>query len=114
MTRTAKLAQLFKDVYTDVYSCKDSSGKMLALPLLSVPNRKKYPEYYTLIEHPIDMNTIEKNIVTGQYKNLESFDNDFLRLFKNVEVSLRSSDIENDRLISGEGKMISLLLYLAC
>ena len=51
----------------------------------------RHPEYYKLIEDPIDMNTIERNILTGKYKSVEAFDNDFLKLFKNVEVCLHAT-----------------------
>ena len=39
-----------------------------------------------MIKEPIDLNTIEKNILTGQYTNVEDFEKDFLKLFDNVEV----------------------------
>lgn len=48
------------------------------------------PEYYELIKEPIDLNTIEKNILTGQYTNVEDFEKDFLKLFDNVEVTAHS------------------------
>ena len=52
------------------------------------------PDYYEMIKEPIDLNTIEKNILTGQYTNVEDFEKDFLKLFDNVEVncSYRVSD----------------------
>lgn len=46
------------------------------------------PEYFNKIKFPIDFATIEKNIVTGHYMNVEGFEDDFLRLFENAEVSL--------------------------
>jgi histone-lysine N-methyltransferase ASH1L len=52
-----------------------------------LPSRKKHPEYYTVIEHPIDFHIIEKNILSGSYSDLEAFDKDMNRLFKNAEVS---------------------------
>ena len=46
----------------------------------------RHPEYYQMIDDPIDMNTIEKRIVTGAYTTIQEFHADFMRLFKNVEV----------------------------
>lgn len=45
-------------------------------------------EYFSKIKFPIDFATIEKNIVTGQYSSVETFEDDFLRLFENAEVSI--------------------------
>lgn len=45
------------------------------------------PEYFAKIKLPIDFATIEKNIVTGHYKSVDTFEDDFLRLFENAEVS---------------------------
>lgn len=36
---------------------------------------------------PLDLNTIEKQIVTGHYKTVEAFDTDMLKVFRNAEVS---------------------------
>ena len=47
----------------------------------------RHPDYYQLIEEPIDLKDIESNILTGQYKTVESFDADFIRLFNNVQVN---------------------------
>ena len=41
VTRTAKLAQVFKDIYSAVGQCKDEDGNILATPLYSLPSRKK-------------------------------------------------------------------------
>ena len=47
----------------------------------------RHPEYYKLIEEPIDLKDIESYILTGHYTAVEPFDADFTRLFNNVEVS---------------------------
>ena len=46
------------------------------------------PDYYELIKEPIDLTLIEDKVMTGQYKTLEAFEADFLKLFRNVEVRL--------------------------
>lgn len=37
-------------------------GRFLIGPFIEKPSRKFYPDYYDIIEHPIDMNTIESNV----------------------------------------------------
>ena len=46
-----------------------------------------------VVKEPIDLNMIERNILTGQYKSPEAFEGDFLKLFRNVEVRKVSSNI---------------------
>lgn len=64
-------------------------GKELA-SFLSLPSKKKHPEYYTVIEKPIDFQVIEKNISLGRYPDLKEFETDINLLFKNAEVSMLS------------------------
>ena len=58
----------------------------MAGPLMVLPSRKKYPDYYRTVSDPIDLTTIRNNIKRGHYVDMHTFDADFLRLFKNVEV----------------------------
>lgn len=50
---------------------------------MSMPSKRKVPEFYARIPEPIDLSTIEQNIATGVYKNPNSFDEDFNKLFRN-------------------------------
>lgn len=66
----------------------DEDRKIMATQLMQLPSRKRYPDYYRLISDPIDLSTIRNNIKRGHYTDLATFEADFLRLFKNVEVQL--------------------------
>ena len=84
MSRLAKLAQIFKDIYDKLVASRHPvDDKPLASPFMSLPSKKKHPNYYTRIGEPIDLYTIERNILTGQYKTPEAFDGDLMRLFHN-------------------------------
>ena len=48
-----------------------------------MPSRKRNPDYFELIEEPMDLNTIEKTINSGLYTNPDQFDRDLLILFQN-------------------------------
>lgn len=50
---------------------------------MSMPSKRKVPEFYTRITDPIDLSTIEQNIATGVYKTPNIFDEDFNKLFRN-------------------------------
>ena len=88
LTRTAKLAQVFKEMYNRVANFRDAHGNLIATPFMALPPRKKHPDYYKSIAEPIDMNIIRAKILSGQYKSLEAYEADFNLLFTNVEVSM--------------------------
>lgn len=43
-------------------------------------------DYYEKISDPLDLSTIEKQILTGYYKTVDAFDADMLKVFRNAEV----------------------------
>lgn len=85
VARAARLAQIFKEICDGIISYKDSSQHALAAPLLNLPPKKKNAEYYEKISDPLDLSTIEKQILTGHYKTVEAFDADMLKVFRNAE-----------------------------
>lgn len=85
VTRTARLAHIFKEICDMIMSYKDSTGQTLAAPLLNLPSRKRNTQYYEKVTDPLDLSTIEKQILTGHYKTVEAFDADMLKVFRNAE-----------------------------
>ncbi|XP_070463444.1 histone-lysine N-methyltransferase ASH1L-like isoform X1 [Equus przewalskii] len=85
VARAARLAQIFKEICDGIISYKDSSQQALAAPLLNLPPKKKNADYYEKISDPLDLVTIEKQILTGYYKTVEAFDADMLKVFRNAE-----------------------------
>ncbi|KAG7469436.1 hypothetical protein MATL_G00128890 [Megalops atlanticus] len=85
VTRTARLAHIFKEICDMIISYKDSSSHTLAAPLLTLPSRKRNTQYYEKVSDPLDLSTIEKQILTGHYKTVEAFDTDMLKVFRNAE-----------------------------
>ncbi|NWY39644.1 ASH1L methyltransferase, partial [Sylvia atricapilla] len=85
VARAARLAQIFKEICDSIISYKDSSRQALAAPLLNLPPKKKNADYYEKISDPLDLATIEKQILTGHYKTVEAFDGDMLKVFRNAE-----------------------------
>ena len=74
--------------------CAEDNGDMLAAPFVTLPSKRKLPLYYQKISDPIDLSTLEQNIVTGVYKTVESFDQDMTRLFiNNVKFFGRTTDL---------------------
>ncbi|XP_062867038.1 histone-lysine N-methyltransferase ASH1L [Trichomycterus rosablanca] len=85
VTRTARLAHIFKEICDMITSYRDSSGQTLAAPLLNLPSKKRNMQYYEKVSDPLDLSTIEKQILTGHYKTVEAFDTDMLKVFRNAE-----------------------------
>ncbi|XP_041867340.1 histone-lysine N-methyltransferase ASH1L isoform X2 [Melanotaenia boesemani] len=85
VTRTARLAHIFKEICDMITSYKDSTGQTLAAPLVNLPSRKRNSQYYEKVSDPLDLSTIEKQILTGHYKTVEAFDTDMLKVFRNAE-----------------------------
>ncbi|RWS15580.1 histone-lysine N-methyltransferase ASH1L-like isoform X3 [Dinothrombium tinctorium] len=102
LCRTAKLAQIFNDIYNSVVHRKEIdikkdvdstdsdtnssqiSKSSVVAALQQLPSRKKQNDYYEKISNPIDLSTIEKNIKSGVYITVESFESDFKRVFENA------------------------------
>lgn len=64
-------------------SIADASGQY-AISKLSLPSKKKCPQYYEKIKLPIDLSTIESNVEKGVYERPILFDADINRCFSNA------------------------------
>ncbi|KAG5891123.1 hypothetical protein JTB14_022235 [Gonioctena quinquepunctata] len=82
LNKTVKLAAVLKKIWLAVTSAKDEKGESLSSHFMTMPSKRKVPEFYTRLTNPIDLSTIEQNIATGIYKTPESFDEDFNKLFR--------------------------------
>jgi protein polybromo-1 len=58
-------------------------GRQPAEPFLEKPSKKLYPDYYTVIQHPIDMVTIQKNIENDRYGTVDDIVGDYRLMFNN-------------------------------
>jgi protein polybromo-1 len=62
------------------------NGRLIAEPLLYVPDPKQFPDYYAKVKKPIDLTTIQKNVEDLTYKTSGEFMNDLFTLFTNVRL----------------------------
>lgn len=58
-------------------------GRQPMALFLEKPSKKLYPDYYQVIQHPIDMNTIEANIKSDRYGTLDDIVGDYRLMFSN-------------------------------
>ena len=61
------------------------------------PSKKDYPDYYEIIDNPIDMRTINEKIKSNVYKTAADCLADFRLMFSNcMTYNEENSDIYND------------------
>lgn len=73
--------ELFAAVMTAVDPADDRS---LHTMFQLLPSKKHYPEYYAVIDHPIDLKFIANKIQTNAYTSLNDMEKDLLQMAKNA------------------------------
>ena len=54
-------------------------------PFMMKPCEETYPDYYSVIKNPMDMETIKKRIKSNSYKTLKKFKSDVILMFENCK-----------------------------
>ena len=54
-------------------------------PFMIKPCEETYPDYYSVIKNPMDMETIKKRIKSNLYKTLKKFKSDVILMFENCK-----------------------------
>lgn len=85
-----KLWQTVKDAV-------DKDGHSLSIDFLRLPNKRTYPDYYTVIKKPIALDKIKSQLDAGQYPSLVTVKNDLEQCFRNAKrYNLKDSQIFNN------------------
>lgn len=73
------------------------SGRSISIDFLRLPNKRTYPDYYTVIKKPIALDKIKSQLDAGQYPSLIAVKNDLEQCFRNAKrYNLKDSQIFND------------------
>ena len=73
------------------------SGRSLSVDFIRLPNKRTYPDYYTIIKKPIALDKIKSHLDAGQYPSLLTVKNDLEQCFRNAKrYNLKDSQIFND------------------
>ena len=80
------LTEFLEDLLATVMTAGDSgdSSRLLNTVFQLLPSRKRYPEYYELIQDPMDLKTIAERIQTNKYKEISDMERDLQLLFSNA------------------------------
>lgn len=59
-------------------------GRPLYRPFQFLPSKRRYPEYFSVIDSPIDLKIIAQKIQGGEYSNLNDMEADLLLMVRNA------------------------------
>ncbi|TRY65039.1 hypothetical protein DNTS_018546, partial [Danionella cerebrum] len=93
-TKKNRMKALFAAV-TDAR--ETGSARRLCDLFMVKPSKKDYPDYYQIIQDPMDLRTIENNIRTERYNNDEALIEDMKLMFRNARhYNEEGSQVYND------------------
>lgn len=70
----------FTNLIQRIKNYTDSQGRVLSNPFLLLPSKVEYPDYYEIIQRPIDLKRIESR----QYSSINELTNDLQLMFDNA------------------------------
>ncbi|XP_074113520.1 protein polybromo isoform X2 [Cotesia typhae] len=78
--------QPYEDLFTTVMTATDptDNNRVLHTVFQLKPSKKLYPEYYDVIENPIDLKTIARRIQEGTYSYLSEMERDLMLMCRNA------------------------------
>ncbi|XP_063696880.1 protein polybromo-1 isoform X2 [Culicoides brevitarsis] len=75
---------VYEELFAAVMTATDTDDRPLHTMFQLLPSKKLYPEYYQVIEHPIDLKFIANKIQTNAYENLTEMEKDLSQMTKNA------------------------------
>merc|ERR1719461_2518293 len=60
------------------------TNRMLNVVFQLLPSRKRYPEYYEVIQEPMDLKIVAEKIQRNQYKEIAEMEKDLQLIFSNA------------------------------
>lgn len=77
----------YEELFAAVMTATDPlDDRFLHTMFQLLPSKKHYPEYYAVIEHPIDLKFIANKIQTNAYTSLNEIEKDLLQMVKNAQI----------------------------
>ncbi|KAG6817936.1 hypothetical protein H0H87_012404 [Tephrocybe sp. NHM501043] len=84
-------------LFETVKDAVNKEGRTLSLAFQKRPSKRLYPDYYTIIQHPIALEDIKKQLDNGSYQTLETVKQDFELCFNNAkQYNIKESVIWRD------------------
>lgn len=87
-------------------------GRPLYVAFQFLPSKRRYPEYYSVIDNPIDLKTIAQKIQAGEYGAVNDLEKDLLVMVRNAcHFNEPGSQIYKD---AKALKKVIIIYYLWC
>ncbi|XP_058063027.1 protein polybromo-1 [Anopheles bellator] len=75
----------YEELFVTVMTATDPLDNHELYPMFQLlPSKKLYPDYYDIIDHPIDLKFIATKIQTSAYSSLNEMEKDLLQMTKNA------------------------------
>ncbi|VDD94764.1 unnamed protein product [Enterobius vermicularis] len=81
-----ELTSTLNKLYESLLAYKTSNGHAVAAAFEQLPTRRELPDYYEVIEKPMDFNKMKRKIKDGRYSNVQEMGNDLKLLCENARV----------------------------
>ncbi|XP_049837847.1 protein polybromo-1 isoform X3 [Schistocerca gregaria] len=113
---------VYEELFTTVMTATDADNRPLHTVFQLLPSKKRYPEYYEVIENPIDLKMIATKIQQNKYQTLNDLEKDLLLMTRNAcqfnepgsqiykdakalrkIISSRKTEIEHGKLVGAKG-----------
>lgn len=95
-----KLTKIMKKILSIVMKYKDSDNRVLSTEFVNLPSKKLYPEYYELIDKPVDFKKIKAKIKDHRYRSLDDLETDVMLLCENAQsYNIEGSAIHEDSIV---------------
>lgn len=75
---------IYEELFSVVMNAAAADGRLLHTAFQLLPSRKLYPDYYEVIENPIDLKQIATKIQASEYTSLNDMEKDLLLMIKNA------------------------------
>lgn len=76
--------EAYEELFASVMTATDDNNRQLNLMFQLLPSKREYPDYYDIIEHPIDLKLIATKIQNNAYISLGEMEKDLLQMTKNA------------------------------
>lgn len=77
----------YEELFAALMTATDpADDRLLHVMFQLLPSKKHYPEYYAVIDHPIDLKFIANKIQTNAYTSLNEMEKDVLQMVKNAQI----------------------------
>ncbi|XP_068230522.1 protein polybromo-1 isoform X3 [Palaemon carinicauda] len=78
------MGDVIEELFGAVMTAMDPEGRVYSYDFRLLPSREKYPDYYQIIDRPVDLKTIGQRIVNKKYSNIDELEEDLNLMFSNA------------------------------